>query len=231
MSLVHKLQQYMFTNNNINSFFLKDIPLKKQSNNTTSNEKKPDPSLHIPKFDDSLFWCYYIMKYGLSNYTIINHSFKEEQRVKIESVSFIRENKDKLKRGKFKRIKTENDLLYENKMSLQTFCCLCYMNDLNIVVVSNNKYIERILYEQNPITVIKEHNNQYGIYTCDNKDIQMFRDKYWKVNDFTHPLNKFSTYRAKDLRNICKKLNIDIYNNKKRIFNMKKLYELITQKI
>jgi len=230
MSLVHKLQQFMFTVDNINSFFLKKTPLKKQSCNTKSKKQQPDHSLLIPKFDDTLFWCYYIMKYGLSKYMIINHSFKEEQRVKIESISFIREHKDKLKRGKFKRIKTENDLLYEKKMPMQTFFCLCFMNDLNIVVVDDNKYIERILYEQETVTVLKKHDNLYGIYTCDPKEIQIFRDNYWKVSDFSHPLKKISTYKAKDLRLICKKLNIDIYNNNK-ILNMKKLYELISQKI
>ena len=37
-------------------------------------------------------------KIGKPEYMVINHSFKEEQRVKIESISFIREHKNKLKR-------------------------------------------------------------------------------------------------------------------------------------
>ena len=233
MSVLHKLERVMFTTDNINSFFLKPMPLKKQSfskpKQKVSNEVMSD--MFIPKFDDTLFWCYYIMKYGLSQYTMISHNFKEEQKIKIEAVELIREKREKLKRGKFKRIKTENDLVYKKKMSVRTFLCLCYMHDMNVFIIDDNKYMERVIYDQANITVIKRENERYGIYSCDKDKIQSFREIFWKVDDMAKPLKKFSNYKAKELRNICKKLNINIYNEKKGIFNMKKLYELITQKI
>ena len=225
--MIHNLTQYMFTMNKLNSFFLKDVPLKKQI--TTTKKKVASTNLLIPKFDDTLFWCYYIMKYGLSKYMMVHHCFKEEQKEKIHLVSIIRENKTKMKKGKFKRIKTENDVLYEKKMSIQTFVCLCYINDLNVLIADDRKYIEINPNEQKEITVIKKCNEQYGI--CNNSEIKMIREKYWKVNAFSKPLKRLSYYKAKDLREICKKLDIPIHNEKQKIFTMKKLYNLISQKI
>ena len=226
--MIHNLTQYMFTMDKLNSFFLKNESLKKQI--ITKKKKVASANLFIPKFNDTLFWCYYIMKYGLSKYMIVHHCFKEEQKEKIQLVSIIRENKIKMKRGKFKRIKTENDVLYEKKMSIQTFRCLCYINDLNVLIVDNRKYIEmNPNNEQKNITVIKKSNDQYGI--CNDNEMEMIRQNYWKVDDFSKPLKRISYYKAKELRMICNKLDIPIHNEKQKIFNMKKLYNLISQKI
>ena len=232
MSVVHNLQKFMLTTENLNSFFLKAVPLKKQTHSKIIKKREIyKKSLLIPKFEDTLFWCFFIIKYGISKYMVISHNFKEEQKEKIALVLLIREKKDKLKRKKYKRIKTENAVLYEKKMSISTFLCLCFLHDFNVMIIDNNKYAELISYEQKDVVVIRKQNDQYGIYSSTKEEIESLREKYWKIEDFSKPLKSMSSYKAKDLRIICKKLNINIYNDKNKILNMKKLYKLISEKI
>jgi len=47
--------------------------------------------------EDDLFWCFYIMHFGLQKYTLIRNFFTEEKNVKIGFVEVIRKNKDILK--------------------------------------------------------------------------------------------------------------------------------------
>ena len=45
------------------------------------------------------------------------------------------------------------------------------------------------------------------------------------------PLKAFSNYKAGDLREIGKRLKLDIYKSEKKFKNKKKIYEMILHKI
>ena len=224
-----ELKPHMLSSKNISSFFLEENSLKKKERIGNPIPKK-DNSLLIPKFENNLFWCFYIILYGLSKYFSLSHNFKEEQNEKIKFITFIRDNKDKMKRGKFKRVKTENDILYSKKLSMSSFLCLCYLYEINIVILDNNKFIENIMNDNKKIIFIKKIDNNYGIYDT-KKTIDYFREKYLRIEDISKPIKALSNYKAKDLRKICHKLNINIYNNKNKIMTMKTLYQLIIEKI
>ena len=225
------LDNYMFSSQHP-VFLRTPTSLKKQDVvKTLQSPVSPCASdnLHIPKFKDTLFWCYYIMKYGLTKYNMVNHVFKEKQKIKIDLIYLIRENKEQLKKMKYKRIKLENNLLYERKISLQTFFCLCHLNNFNVYVVEDNRYVQNKGVKG--VTIIQKRNEQYGIMPLSTEYISKIVNKYWKVDDLDNPLKRFSSYKAQDLRDICKKLNINIYDKNNKKLNMKMLYKLILEQI
>ena len=234
--IFHQLDKYMLNTNNMSAFFLKTpTPLKKKEK-VIESIKIEKESYTVPRFEDSLFWCFYIIKYGLSKYTMIQHNFAEEQKIKINMVELIRDNKDILKKMKIKRTILENDLLYGKKMTVTTFVCLCRLNNLNIIVIDGNKYIESIYNENTLCSIIEKNENVYGIHSYDtviqaNKKITNCKKNCWKVDNFEKPLKSFSTYKAKELRKICGYLKIDIYNERNKIINMRNLYKLIVEQI
>jgi hypothetical protein len=63
------------------------------------------PALFVPAQQDSLFWCYYILKNGDASYeTLNNKNSLVAKQQKIELVSVIRKNKDIVKMYKFDTI-------------------------------------------------------------------------------------------------------------------------------
>ena len=79
-----------------------------------------------PKQKDSLFWCFYILKYGEQNYEMLeNINIVLEKRLKIEYVEKIRKEKQIVKSHKFATLThLENQLANEEKIDLPTFFTL-----------------------------------------------------------------------------------------------------------
>ena len=65
--MINYLSNYMITNYNINKLRKKKFNL---NNNIINNKENniinyKEENLFLPKFDDSLFWCFYIIDKGL----------------------------------------------------------------------------------------------------------------------------------------------------------------------
>ena len=103
---------------------LKDISFldscQKKSKKEIKQIKKKD-LIFIPKFSDTLFWCYYILTNSIEDYEMITSDFKEEKMVKISLIQTIRENKEILKKLKIKRTEVEDELLNQKFISVKTF--------------------------------------------------------------------------------------------------------------
>ena len=46
----------------------------------------------VPKQKDKLFWCFYILHYGIDDYKQISSHFAVEKKIKLDFVNNIREN-------------------------------------------------------------------------------------------------------------------------------------------
>ena len=103
------------------------------------SEKDQKPEFAEIKEKDSLFWCFYIMKYGYDDYNMLNQHFLIEKNLKIESISKIREDKELLKKHKLKRSEIENELANDEKITLKGFLALCIYNKLNFKHSSRGK--------------------------------------------------------------------------------------------
>ena len=149
--IINELQGAMLYFENIERFS-KDIYLnenlkekKKVCNmESTSIEKSKKEELTIiPEYKDKLFWIFYILNNGLSNYTLIlGNNFKEENKEKIELITKVRENKDFLKKNKWKRSNVETNLVGEKIIDINTFFCICGLNNINVVLIKNKCLFE-----------------------------------------------------------------------------------------
>ena len=176
-------------------------------------------SLFVPKYIDSLFWCFYILKNDFEKYNFIKSPFSTEKEIKISFIELMRENKTLLKQMKMRRSIFENNLLNDEKITVETFLVFCVFYKINIIVKDNIKYLE-IIHDDGPVNIIETSMNKYGI----NYTSKFCKDKYWKIQgyNFNNPIRPISNYKLKDLRDICKILDIDITKKKK-----KDLYEQI----
>ena len=109
------LQDFVLNERNIETI----LKFTKPKTTAVKKKVKPPPSkkhMHIdflvPKFADTLFWCYYIMKNGLGTYEMVHgDGYKDSFEQKIELVYKIRENKELLKQYKWKRNAIEDELV------------------------------------------------------------------------------------------------------------------------
>ena len=215
-NFVKHVQDYMFNNTNICKSL--ECKLHEQYNNKKTKEtlEKSDTinsNLIIPNDNDSLFWCLYIIKNGLTHYSqLTNRNLIIEKKLKIEYVERLRKEKQLIKQYKFDTLTNiENSLSNENRIDLNTFFTLCVVGSLNIFLIKKNTYFELNMNDSNKIYIIKylSEKDQYGFEETNKDSIIDFRDKYYKVENMSKPIKSMSSYKTQDLIDICKKLGIE----------------------
>jgi len=134
----------------------------------TPEQKKPKINdIFIPREQDKLFWCYYIIVNSHSNYDMLfNNTFKEEKDQKIVCIEQLRNHKELLKKYKWKRSAIESDLMFNKTISLSTFFCICAMAKINIAVIRNNCIYSLLESESDNVHLLKESDIGYGYIQC-----------------------------------------------------------------
>ena len=184
---------------------------------------------------DSLFWCFYILKNGFSNYEmeINNQYFVVEKTEKFKYIDLIRKNKDILKLHKIKPLtELEDDLANKDKISVKTFFALCILENINVLLVDKRKIFELTcidIDDKHPVNIIHRNSILYEHYieldvTPDM--LQKYRDTYYKMSSFDSTLKSMGSYKLDELTDLCKKLNISIDVTKKKI-TKKDIYQLL----
>lgn len=226
-----ELNRFSLSKKNIQSFHVLKLG-KKIVKHETPVKQIVNESLFFPAYKDSLFWCYYIIIYGIEDFRLIQSDFKEEKNIKINLIQKIREKKQILKKMKYKRTEIEDELLNQHTISPTTFTFLCFLKQQNIIIKSGILYTETINDPENPtIFFIEKKNNKYGIYLTDvQKQINLCIENNMKVDNIDKPMRPLSYYKLNDLQEICKKLQIGIMKKTKKI-KKKDLYQLINLKI
>ena len=219
-------------NNNINKSKLNKIfEVKKNHFNSNkdfnsnkgiklANEFKSN--LFIPKNNDKLFWCLYILKYGFNEYNLnFNYGFSIEKELKINGVTFMKDNKHSLK---IKKTQVESNLLYDKQISIQSAGLLCSMFDLNIRIINNNFYYEFLNIDKEDFKNIIYENKNYGI----NLDYEIYNieDKYL-ITNICKPINAISFYKLDELIKLANKLKVNIKNENNKNKTKKEIYEII----
>jgi hypothetical protein len=190
-----------------------------------------------PKQIDSLFWCFYILKYGYSNYEmeIYNKYFVVEKAEKFKYIELIRSKKAILKIHKIKPLtEIEDELANKDRISVKTFFALCIMENINVLLVDNRKYFELLCIDidsKHPINIIHRNSKTYEHYIELNnstENVQKYRDTYYKMSSFETSLKSMSAYKLEELIDMCNKLAIKIVNNEDEKKKTKKdIYELL----
>ena len=185
---------------------------------------KVKETIYRPRQKDSLFWCFYILKNGFSNYEmeINNQYFVVEKTEKFKYIELIRKNKDILKIHKIKPLtELEDDLANKDKISVKTFFALCVLEDINVLLVDKRKIFEiTCIYidDKHPVNIIHRNSKTYEHHIeLDVTPImvQQYRDTYYTMSSFDATLKSMGSYKLDELTDLCKKLNINIDSNEK----------------
>ena len=182
-------------------------------------------TIYRPRQKDSLFWCFYILKNGFSNYEmeINNQYFVVEKTEKFKYIELIRKNKDILKIHKIKPLtELEDDLANKDKISVKTFFALCVLEDINVLLVDKRKIFEITcidIDDKHPVNIIHRNSKTYEHHIeLDVTPImvQQYKDKYYTMSSFDATIKSMGSYKLDELTELCKKLNINIDSNEKR---------------
>jgi hypothetical protein len=197
------------------------------------------PSFFIPKENDSLFWCYYIISNGDVNYeTINNKNTVITKQIKINLVNKIRENKQTVKIYKFDTISNiESNLANDDNINIKTILTLCAVEKINVIFVRNKTYYELLMNDTDPIYIIREmqitNNNyvkKYGYEVANSDKVEEIRKFLYKLDNPNKPIKSLSSYKVLDLTEICNKLAIELINKETGKHKTKnELYESIIQ--
>jgi hypothetical protein len=204
-------------------------------------ERKKE-TVYRPRQKDSLFWCFYILKNGFSNYEmeINNQYFVVEKNEKFKYIDLLRKNKDILKIHKIKPLtQLEDELANKDKISPKTFFALCVLENINILLVDKRKVYELLCTDidsVHPINVVHRNHENYEHWIeldVTKETIDKYRETYYNVTSFDTTLKSIGSYKLEELIELCKKLNINIeeYKNKqlldKKKVTKKDIYELL----
>ena len=215
-----------------------DTKSKYKLEDASKPQPKPKPtSLFIPRENDGLFWCYYIILNGDVQYEMIaNKNTLVSKQLKIEYVSKIRENKQVIKLHKFDTIvNMENNLVNDNTVNIKTIMTLCAIDNINLIYVSKNTYFELLMNESNTIYIIREMDDQskyvkkYGYEIATSDTLQEIRSNLYKLDYIDKPIKSVSSYKLADLTSIALKLGLSLKDNNGKNKTKNELYESIVQ--
>lgn len=236
-----RLQNYMFNEDNIQKYLAvkvhndNDNVSKKiiTSKNVNVVKNHVNNKIFVPLEKDSLFWCFYIMKYNYENYEM--HNYKNiilEKKIKIEYIERIRKEKQLIKTYKFATLlNLEDNLLNSHKTSISTFLTLCVIENLNVLVISKKTYYELLMNDTSEIHVIYLFENGKCGYENVTKDNAAHKTKdFYKLENIVKPIKSIASYNVSELIDICKKLAIEFIVKETGKHKPKKdLYEAIIQ--
>lgn len=226
--LIQQLQDYMFTNQNLIQYtkhMIQRQPI--QIENPKPLQKKPVKPIekktatrYSPKQKDSLFWCFYILKNGYSNYEmeINNRYFVVEKNEKFKYIDILRKNKELIKLHKIRPFSDlEDELANKERISLKTFMALCVVENLNIILVDGRKTFELAcadITEQNPVHIVhrnsKTHEHSIDLNATTDELLKQYRETYYKMENIDAKIKSIGSYKVDELLEMCKKLNIEM---------------------
>ena len=224
--VINQLQDYMMTG----KLYLKYNNTSKKESKSSNKSNKSNKSMNLItiKDQDQLFWYYYIAMNSYDDYKYLDHKFTKEKELKIQNIETMKNNNSILKQNKIKISDYETDLLNSKQISLSTLRGLCAYNEVNIIYIKDKIYYDfRFNDTQVPIIIYK----QGKTYSCNIspslETIEMIKQKYYYIDNPSKPINGISSYKIKELSEICKKLDINTRLESGKPKNKKILYEEI----
>lgn len=220
------------------SYVQKEKNIDKNNNQNNFKQNTNKPSIFYPRENDSLFWCYFIIKNGEIKYeTINNKNIVITKQLKIDLVNKIRENKQIVKTYKFDTISNiESNLANDNIINIKTVMTLCAIEKINLIFISKKTYYELLMNDNEPIHIIREMHSQnnyvkkYGFEIATNNILEEIRNTLYKIDNLYKPIKSAASYKVNDLIEICNKLAIEIVNKETGKNKTKnELYESIIQ--
>jgi DNA-binding Xre family transcriptional regulator len=192
-----------------------------KKNMTTVND------IFFPKQRDQLFWCFYVILQGQIEYDILTSFFTLEKETKYKWIEVFRGRKELFKPIKVSRNVVEDELANAKAITMATVKALCHLNDVNVFYVDDKKYYEITTNSEKPFYLIEKVDGRYGLKEkIPIEKVEYYREHYWKLENLDKPLKAVSSYKASELKDICKRLHIESSDMTKP-----KMYEKILSKL
>jgi hypothetical protein len=232
--IINQLHDYMLNNDVIkrSMFYKPENKKNKEKIEINKQINKEKPQIFIPNKKDTLFWCFYFLKY---NEIPENTNIVFEKKIKFEYIDKIRQNKQLIKSYKFATFShLENQIANEEKIDLATFFTICVIENINILYIFKKTYFELLINADDKIHIIShinnsKYNNSYGYEGDDISKIEIYKSTLFKVDNIEKPIKSISAYKISELIDFCNKLDIKIINDKDKKKSKKELYESIVQ--
>jgi hypothetical protein len=243
----NQLQDYMLYDSTIQKSLRKKILVEREEKRVLVEKNKPIveqnktetiKKIFVPSEQDTLFWCYYIMKNGDVSYEILpNKNSLIAKQLKIDLVSLIRKSKDIVKTYKFDTLTNiESNLANDAVLNAKTFLTLCAIENLNVIYISKKTYFELFMNDTDLVYIVEEQNQsskyvkKNGYYIGSKEIINNIRDTLYKLDKIDKPIKAMSSYKVEELNAICERLAIEKINKETGKNKTKKdLYEAIVQ--
>lgn len=220
------LKKYMFIKNNFNLLLDNKNLSSNKFNviNTVTTTNSINEDFFLPNETDTLFWCFYYIKYGEKPSI---HSFKTEKDFKINFIEIIRNNKELIKSNKVKLYDIEDELINSKKISKKTLLVLCKYYEINILLIENNVYYKILGDDSNDIkNIIICDNSNYKTKILTTELFDEYIETKIEAYSYIKIIKGVSAYKLQELKDIANKLNISIVGS-----NKNKLYEDIMLKL
>lgn len=239
-NIVKLLEKYSFDNQNIHKlmsseYFEQNVDKTNKKNKIIIRpEVKKYNDFFIPEQDDGLFWCWFIFIYGFSEYEILkNNNFVVEKEYKIQFIDKIRNNKKTLKEMKVKIADMEGHLANDPILNINYLEPMIILDKYNFMYINDKFYYSNINIPDTKSCIIKyfEKLDKYGLFLGAENKLFDYTNKLLLVENIEKPIKAISNYKAEQLKDICKKLNIDIMKTPTKRKTKKELYTLIIEKI
>ena len=171
------------------------------------------------------------MKHGWENYILLGeHTFVFEKKLKFQYVEDCRNQSDYLKSKKLISMsELENQLANDSVIQLGTFLSLCVLENLNVIYFNSATYYEIISTEYGVTHVIEKQttptslkyknskpNYNYGYVGLLNEDLETHRLSCYKMETLDKPLKCISSYKVKEIEEICHLLKINIFSEENK---------------
>jgi hypothetical protein len=202
---LYKLQKYMVTPEDIfsNKEYNIRLKLKKEDNLILINEK------------NTLFWLYYIIKYGYEEYNNLERKkFIEQEKEKYKNIELFNNCSAQFKLHKLKKINIVNNLLYET-VNIPTLKALCIYNNLSIILEYKYTYIE-LLFGNEPKYIYKQIDNTIWLEPYSKKQVDTIHKTKIEIKQVDKKINGIGYYKVPELHEMANKLSISILNNNKK---------------
>lgn len=176
----------------------------------------------VPKPEDSLLWCAYIMINGIEMFETIDNYYTEGNKFKFQLVGDIRSKKSLLKPHKLTLSKIEDCLVNKPFIQLDTFYAIALCYNLSVCVIQGRKIFEIGRNKDDAKTfVIEKRKGKYGLFMFSHngsviqkkKALDYVRENYWNMENINSPIRPLSAYKLPELVDICKRLNIPTHHN------------------
>ena len=213
------------------SFFPKSRAPPTENQPLEEKKSRVKNSFYSPKQKDTLFWCYFIIKSGFSAYEYPGTTtFVNEKEMKFQCIEELRKSKQILKVKKIKNLgeDVEYELANKDRIGMKTFIALCIATNINVLFIHKKKCFELTINEEEPVHVVHQieengHTKYYYEVECSEESIDKYKKSYYKWENVDKPLKAPSSYKVKELNNLCKIFDISFSQKKTK----KEIYDAI----